>query len=80
MWLRLQDLGHNHPKAAKRSTMVGLTVIFIIVGILGVIVAMLPAQLAQIFSQDQVIIDFFVDIRYPMAVVMVRLFRLCGGL
>ncbi len=42
-----------------------------LVALLGVAVALLPGQLARIFSDDQVIVDFFVEIRFPLAVVMV---------
>ena len=68
-----QDLGRGQPAAAKRSTLIGMSVIFVIVLILGVLVALLPAQLAEIFSADPVIIAFFVEIRFPMAAVMVKI-------
>eukprot|EP00750_Incisomonas_marina_P028647 INCI6801.2.p1 GENE.INCI6801.2~~INCI6801.2.p1 ORF type:complete len:453 (-),score=63.76 INCI6801.2:627-1985(-) len=68
-----KDLGRGQPAAAKRSTLIGMSVIFVIVLILGVLVALLPAQLAEIFSADPVIIAFFVEIRFPMAAVMVKI-------
>jgi Na+-driven multidrug efflux pump len=50
----------------------GMSTVFVIVTLLGVAVAALPRQLAQIFSEDPTIIDLFEQIRYPLAVVMVR--------
>jgi len=73
-----QELGKNRPAAAKRSTIFGLAVLLVIVGLLGVAVALLPAQLAQIFSSDPIIIDFFIQIRFPLAAVMVRMHTQTG--
>ena len=67
-----QMLGKNHPARAKRSTIIGLGVILVLVCLLGVGVALLPEDLARIFSSDEHIIDLFVEIRYPLAIVMVR--------
>ena len=43
----------------------------VLVVLLGVAVALLPKPLAEIFSADPRVIELFVEIRYPLAGVMV---------
>ena len=65
-----QELGANLPAQAKRTTLIGMSTVVVIVLLLGVGVAALPVQLAHIFSDDPKIVQLFKDIRYPLAVVM----------
>eukprot|EP00746_Dinoflagellata_sp_MGD_P028243 gnl/MRDRNA2_/MRDRNA2_166769_c0_seq1.p1 gnl/MRDRNA2_/MRDRNA2_166769_c0~~gnl/MRDRNA2_/MRDRNA2_166769_c0_seq1.p1 ORF type:complete len:578 (+),score=83.67 gnl/MRDRNA2_/MRDRNA2_166769_c0_seq1:201-1736(+) len=64
-------LGKNQPETAKRSVAVGTTIASVLLCVLGLVVYACPQQLALIFSNDKEIIDLFVSIRLPLALMMV---------
>eukprot|EP00929_Paragymnodinium_shiwhaense_P111760 TRINITY_DN80048_c0_g1_i1.p1 TRINITY_DN80048_c0_g1~~TRINITY_DN80048_c0_g1_i1.p1 ORF type:complete len:515 (+),score=102.74 TRINITY_DN80048_c0_g1_i1:188-1732(+) len=62
-----QALGQGDTRHVRRLIVVSVAAATLVVGVLVLAVAMFPRQIASIFSDDDVVLDLFEEVRFPLA-------------